>query len=452
MKSLRKKTIIFVFLAMALKDIVAGVYIYLDTEEEIEELFNAEQAQLARVIDSILKRGLLPGDEQSLITEVPSLADDTRSAIGHHYEQKLAFQVWDSHGNLWMMSKNAPLYPLSAQSPGFSKINYDDANWFVFALYSTSTNSWIYTAQLEEVRNELIGLIVADQLIPSVLASLVVLVLIVFAVYFGTRDITKFSTEVASRGSSDLSAIEIEIPEELEPIRKSVNALMQQIQQAISREKSFNADAAHELRTPLAALRVQVQNMSFSDPQNTGRNEHIRKMLLSIDRMAHTVEQLLLLNRLDAHKLYPLDEDVNLLVVAREVISDLSLEVLEKYRFSVDGNDAVIKGNHNLLVNLLRNLVENAYKYSPEQTSVRIQIMQDESVATLEVIDSGPGLTDEQKQLVTDRFYRISDRQGYGTGLGLSIVKRIIDLHSASLQLLDPPSGSGLICRVTFRC
>lgn len=340
---------------------------------------------------------MLPGDEQSLITEVPSLADDTRSAIGHHYEQKLAFQVWDSHGNLWMMSKNAPLYPLSAQSPGFSKINYDDANWFVFALYSTSTNSWIYTAQLEEVRNELIGLIVADQLIPSVLASLVVLVLIVFAVYFGTRDITKFSTEVASRGSSDLSAIEIEIPEELEPIRKSVNALMQQIQQAISREKSFNADAAHELRTPLAALRVQVQNMSFSDPQNTGRNEHIRKMLLSIDRMAHTVEQLLLLNRLDAHKLYPLDEDVNLLVVAREVISDLSLEVLEKYRFSVDGNDAVIKGNHNLLVNLLRNLVENAYKYSPEQTSVRIQIMQDESVATLEVIDSGPGLTDEQK-------------------------------------------------------
>lgn len=450
MRSLRAKIILFVFLAMALKDIFVGIYIYLDTEEEVEELFNAEQAQLARVIDSILERGLLPGNEESLITDVPAFEGDTPSAIGHHYEQKLAFQVWDSHGNLWMMSKNAPLYPLSAQSPGFSKINYDDANWFVFALYSTSTNSWIYTAQLEEVRNELIGLIVADQLVPSVLASFVVLVLIVVAVYFGTRDIAKFSAEVESRGSNHLSPIDITLPEELEPIRKSVNGLMQQIQQAISREKSFNADAAHELRTPLAALRVQLQNMSFSEPENSTRNEHLRKMMLSIDKMAHTVEQLLFLNRLDAYKIYNLDESVSLLAVAREVISDLSPEVLERYKFSVDGEDIVVKGNANLLANLVRNLVENAYKYSPQDSAIEVLVRSEGSKALFEVVDSGPGLTDEQKQKVTDRFYRISDRQNYGTGLGLSIVKRIIDLHSASLQLVDASASGGLICRVSF--
>ncbi len=450
--TIRQKIVLLIFCGMLVTDAVVVFYIYHDATEEIEELFNAEQAQLARMIDTILERGLLPEEQNSMVVDVPALSDSTHSAVGHHYEEKLAFQVWDSEGNLWMMSRNAPLYPLSAQTPGFSKVNYGGSVWYIFSLYSAKSNSWIYTAQLEEVRSELIDLIVHDQLIPLLVANIVILLIVIFSVQYGMRELEKFSQAVKGRGSHDLSSIDLELPKELEPIKSSVNSLLKQIQVALDKEKSFNADAAHELRTPLAAMRVHTQNLDLMGKLDNEASGSLKKIILSIDKMSHTIEQLLFLNRLVGYKHYVLDEKVDLHRLARVVISELPSDTLSEYDFSVDGVSASIKGNENLMHNLIRNLVENAYKYSPSGSKVIVRTSVVASSAVVEVIDFGPGLNDEQKKRVLERYYRISDNQNYGTGLGFSIVSRIVELHGGVLKLEDNDSGAGLVTRISFDC
>jgi Signal transduction histidine kinase len=468
MRSIKLRITLSIVICLIAANFAAGYYIVVDTKEELTELFNAEQAQLARIIDSIIARGISSPEDIASIADVANINEDRYSNSGHHYEKKLAFQVWDKEGNLWMMSRNAPLYPLSAQTPGFSKIQYGDAVWHIFSLYSSASSSWIYTAQRAEVRDELIGLIILDLLIPLLFITLIVIAVVTICVHLGTLPIKRFTAALQERDDTNLASLDTQLPAELEPIRHAVNNLLRQVNEALNRERSFNADAAHELRTPLAALRVHAQNLQLGQQVSGETANAVNKIILSIDKMVHTVEQLLLLNRLDAHRLYDLADSVNLASLTRETIAELPAAALSDYDFELqtptstttsrdeaseeEWNEAVlsIRGNHNLLRNLVRNLIENAYKYSAHNTAIKIAIEISDKYLTLTVIDQGPGMTDEQKANATDRFYRVSDRQQYGTGLGLSIVMRIVTLHKAELSFNDNPDGHGLACSVKF--
>ncbi len=451
MKSIRHRIYLTIICGVVAINLLTIVFSYLHTQEELEELFDAEQAQLARLLESLITKHFSLDHDTRYTTNVPVLDEiDKQLALGHRYEKKLAFQVWDSEGNLRMMSKNAPLYPLTAKTPGYSVINYQGTRWHIFTLYVARSDIWIHTAQRADVRQELIDYLVLAQVWPVVLISLVIAALVVLLVRSGLKPLQNLSDALSECDVNQLDPLPDTRINELQPIQQSLNLLIRQVRDSILREKSFSADAAHELRTPLAAMRVHAQNLELDSDLSEQNKNSLKKIILSIDRMAHTVEQLLQLNKLENQQAYLLNESVDLQQIAIEVIAGLPPNVISGYQFELKSEPLKIVGNSGLIAVLLRNLVENAYKYSPENSNIDIQVYQHKQEVVLDVSDSGAGLTEQQKQDVTKRFYRVTGSVQFGAGLGLSIVNRIVNLHKAELLFLDNPVHQGLLVRVIF--
>ncbi|WP_049721770.1 sensor histidine kinase [Gilvimarinus polysaccharolyticus] len=449
MKSIRYRTISFLLVSLFFINIVSGYYIYRDTQDEVEELFDAQQAQIARTIDQLITDTEISDRQTTSIIKVPNIVEQKdHNTLGHHYEKKIAYQIWDLQGNLLLMSENAPLHPLSATAPGYSRTEYGNESWYIFALYSNSTKNWIYTAQKSEVRDELIELITRDQLISMLAVSVLIILVVIIGVMLGTRPITILSREIASRDGNNLEVIAISMSKELLPIQRGVNRLLERIDATLKQEKSFNADLSHELRTPLASIKVHAQNIELKESLSDEGRLSITRMSRGIDNMSKTIEQLLLLNSIDANKRDLLQEEIGLYDLAKEVITLLPVDIHKKNDIELTGKNTFTVGNRALMSTLLRNLIENASKYSEKGSPIVVNTAETEKNAVIEVIDSGPGMTQEQKENSVTRHYRVSDTQNYGSGIGLSIVKKIVDLHSGSFAFVDKEDVAGLIARV----
>ncbi|MFL0799472.1 MAG: sensor histidine kinase N-terminal domain-containing protein [Agarilytica sp.] len=452
MKSIRYRIISFLLLSLFFINLVSGYYIYRDTQDEVEEIFNAQQAQVARTIDQLITDTMISDRRATSITKVPTIDEPAdHSILGHHYEKKIAYQVWDVNGNLLLMSENAPLHPLSATAPGYSHIEYDNSSWHIFALYSNSAKKWIYTAQKAEAREELIELITRDQLVTMLVVSVLIIVVVVIGVIFGTRPIEMLSREIAIRDGNNLDEIDMPISKELLPIQHGVNRLLGRIDETLKQEKSFNADLSHELRTPLAAIKIHAQNLELKETLSEDGRLSISRMGRGINNMSKTIEQLLLLNSIDKNKRELMREEVGLYELAKDVIALLPSEMHKKHNIELVGTNAYVLGNRTLLNALLLNLIENASKYSNEGSHILVNTSENNNAAILEVIDTGPGMTEDQKENSIKRHYRVSDTQSYGSGLGLFIVKKIVDLHLGSLAFLDRENEEGLIARVSLK-
>ncbi len=278
------------------------------------------------------------------------------------------------------------------------------------------------------------------------------LLLIAIAVEYAMRTIKRLSSELQKRRADDLAPLESKgIPKELRPMVVALNDLFSRLSRVLENERRFTADAAHELRTPLAAIKVQAQVALRSAGQDDVRNRALDGIDKGIDRASHLVEQLLTLARLDPEtglkgellRLRPLLVNMVGMLAPAAVAKDLEVAVLP-------GPDPEIHGNRAMLEILLRNLVDNAIRYTPSQGFVQVSLSEQDGCCQLLVEDNGPGLTDEQKKLVMGRFSRISRPGGDGSGLGLSIVERIATLHKARLILETAGSGGGLRVRLLF--
>ncbi|WP_027331068.1 sensor histidine kinase [Marinimicrobium agarilyticum] len=452
MISIRYRIISFLFVSLLVINIVSGYYIYRHTQEEIEEIFNAQQAQVARTIEQIIADTAISDRQDTSVSSVPDIDDLLgHGAQGHHYEKKIAYQVWDLEGNLLLMSENAPLYPLAATAPGFSRTEYDGDVWHIFSLYSNLTQKWIYTAQKSEARDELIELITGDQLLTMLVVTFLILLVVPLGVILGTRPISVFSREIATRDGKNLDPIALPVSKELYPIKKGVNRLLERIDEALKQEKSFSADLSHELRTPLAAIKVHAQNLELKEVVSDEGRLSLARMTRGVENMSKTIEQLLLLNSIGSRKLELLQEEVGLYDLAKEVLSLLPQQIHRKNEIELVGRNVFVLGNRSLIAALIRNLVENASKYSDEKANIVVAVRTEGNLAVLEVIDSGPGMTNEQKRNSTKRNFRVSDTQTYGSGLGLAITQKIVDLHAGELRFLDREDAQGLVVQVTFR-
>lgn len=246
---------------------------------------------------------------------------------------------------------------------------------------------------------------------------------------------------------------------------EELNRLFNLINHTFQREQRFNSDAAHELKTPLAAIKSQTQ-VALTDLQNNNGHctglvyESLAQVIRGIDRANHLVSQLLLLSRLSPDK--PLDDIKGCCIdkIIREIIADhynkaqekniqLSLNIISKNNQQTIPN---IKGNEILLSILIRNLIDNAIRYSGNDSTIDVEVIVKRNTITLLVNDTGPGLSDELKQRVFDRFYRQPGTKTEGSGLGLSIVKLIAELHNATIKLKDNPHHPhGLSFNVIFK-
>lgn len=419
---------------------------YRDAMHELDEIYDAQLARNARLIGTMLTALPSMPPEQPLIISVPELPDtgehltseQQRQSPAHKYERKLAFQVWHKD-QLIMASANAEHFPTPKPQEGYHDITENGMQWISFSL-PQANDVWVYTAQREDVRQEMSEHIALAQIRPILLLMLPLSILIYFVVKIILKPLNKLQQIVSEKKAEQLTEINLKQPVELQPIQLAINQLIGRVTHYINQEKRFVADAAHELRTPLSILQLHAQNL-----QNTVQPEEIKEAAISImtgsKRMTHLVNQLLTISRLervqDIHR-----TEISLSQLVQDSLSQLPFTLLDKVHWHMDLPAAlVVSGDEILLQSALRNVLDNASKYSVPNGTVNIfasvptpnnihLIIQNKSTAIVEPARMG------------NRFFRHQGHQSIeGSGLGLSIVQRIIELHGGKAHFACSKTG-----------
>jgi two-component system OmpR family sensor kinase len=312
----------------------------------------------------------------------------------------------------------------------------------------------IQVAQDMAARRNMAGALALRTIAPVALMAPLLMLVVWWVVSRSLAPVARVRKQVASRQADDLSAVSEEgLPDEVRPLVQELNLLFDRVRHAFDAQKHFVADAAHELRSPLAALKLQVQGLQRA-PDAAARDLAVSRLVAGIDRATRLVEQMLALARHEASMAAGAKpQPVDLAEVARLAISD-AVAAAQARRIDIGVShadpDAVVSGQPEALRMLLRNLIDNAVKYTPEEGRVDVGIATRDSAVELSVDDSGPGLPEEERERVLDRFYRSGEPKAPGSGLGLAIVKSIADLHGATVALAPSPSLGGLRVLVRF--
>lgn len=450
MNSLRAKLLVLLLAIISAAWLATAVFIYFDAHHEIDELFDAQLAQSARVL--LAQAGHDLHDLKDVRDDDDGIATEMAGA-GHKYERKIAFQVRDEHGRLLLRSASAPAEPLAAQEGGFADAVIAGTLWRIYTLQDEEGEIRVQVGERHSVRNELAASVAQRLLLPLGITLPVLALLIWFAVGKGLSPLRRIGSEVAQRDPANLAPLEgRSTPAEVAPLLHSLNDLFRRLDLALESERRFTADAAHELRTPLAALKIQAQVARRAENE-AQRGAALDKLILGADRATHLIGQLLTLARLEPTGGNPvLKAGCDVAAIARQTLADLAPAALDKeIELGLSSPDSArIAGNADMLGILLRNLVDNAIRYTPRHGHVDVSLAVEHGRARLEVTDSGPGIPEQERQRVFDRFYRILGNDAAGSGLGLSIVRRIADFHAVKLTLASGEHGAGLRVSVEF--
>lgn len=449
-RSIRQFLLISLFSLVTLSGVFNTFLIYHESKEQVEELFDAELAQLSRVLQSLLT-GLPKQGEQLQFFDEAVLAfhfDDEQeySSVGHQYERKIAIQLWRMDGTL-ILANHLPLPKVFSQiKEGYDDIRSGDNHWRTFTLKDDINQLWIRVAQREDVRTELTSEIAREGIIPGLLIIPIVLLLAAVLIGRGLSPLTRISRELRGRSYDNLSPIsDAHSPEELRQVVEELNELFNRVSTSYEREKRFTSDAAHELRTPLSITKVHLQNVQqISDGAEV--KSYVAKALKGVERLAHLVEQLLVLSRLEAGHQAGTPVKLNVTDIVKELLEDVldnpcysSLAVSSE----LEDNVCFFSDEMNFRI-LLRNLIDNACRYSDGQVDIRLRKNQ------LELFNSCTPVPDEVLESLFERFKRLADNQSDGSGLGLSICKEISEQTGCKLKLINQTDPEGIKTLLLF--
>ncbi|KTC95543.1 ATP-binding protein [Legionella feeleii] len=461
--SIRKFLLINLLLAITITTTLTAIGNYYLDQKDIQEHLDTLMAMSALSYQALL------GDDlhQRPLTKIQDALEIIPQKIDNYYQRrflndlppqnyldKFNFQVWTNGGKLLLHSSTAPKFPLIAEIDGFSDKMLGDQKWRVFTTYNEKAGVRTVLAERYDTRNELGHRVAQDDLYIMLLTFPLSGLLIWIIIGRGLDSLDRVAQEVANRAPTHLEPVDLqEVPEEIKPVIDELNKLFYRLKEGFEREKRFAADAAHELRTPLAALKAQAQvalNTSDMDEKNLA----LQKLIASVNRSTHIVQQLLTMSKLvpEATNINDIDE-VNLVKITREVLAMLAPSAVEKQielEFEHDEQTPIFAGNLTALSILIRNLVDNAIRYCKENGKVSVRVYSKEQELVLEVRDNGPGIPSELQNRVFERFFRVLGNKSPGSGLGLAIVRQITDLHGGRVELDSPAEGTGLIVRVYF--
>lgn len=411
---------------------------YIDAHHEVDELFDAQLAQAAQTLLALASH-----DDGDGIEDVGEVA--------HKYQRQLRFQIWRNDGKLLMRSNNAPTTALT-EVAGFSEVETEEGHWRQFSQWNPERTLQVQVSENHYFRDDLIGQIAWRLLLPALFG----LPLIGLGVWIATRrglaSLDELAAQIASREPQQLEALRpAAAPEEVRPMLEALNDLFQRVEGALEAEQRFTADAAHELRTPLAALQAQLQ-VALRARDAAERDRSLAQLQTGLTRASHLVDQMLQLARLDPHAGLPDPKPVDLGRLSEAVCAELGPLILaRKLDFALEADkDCIISGQTEWLHVLIRNLIDNAVRYTPDGGQVQVSIRGDAQVAILEVSDSGPGILPEERPAALQRFRRLNQGGESGSGLGLAIVARIAELHGATVELADSRYAQGLCVRVSW--
>ncbi|MGJ8648680.1 MAG: ATP-binding protein [Marinomonas colpomeniae] len=447
--SIRRRTLFFVMFIFTMTSIAIMVIGLLFANHEVEELFDARLAQQARLLLTLSENIEKLDSNENIIS--PLLIDEanTDPSVGHKYESKIFYQIWVDD-KLKIASDSMVLFHQKEGAFGYGDAIANDYQWRTFSLNQVTGNIKVIVAERSDVRGEISDQIVFQTLFPEVLAWPILAILIWVAVGFGLEPLQQLAQRIQKIAPTKLEPIEMtHVPEELVPVKMALNGLLMEIDVLMEREKRWIADAAHELRTPLSILKIHAENAASAN-NDLERNRSLAQLTSGVDRSTRIVSQLLVLARLE-HQKKVTKEEVDVLTISRSMIADiLPLAWKNKVEISLDVDENLswhcyVEPNH--IEILLQNLISNAIKFSPQDSTIQVVWTQSENQVELKVIDAGKGVSEEEKQRLSERFFRSGEIEG--AGLGLSIVKNIVDKYQGSIFFEDS-LPNGLIVRVTL--
>lgn len=436
---------------------------YQDVRYETSELFDAQLARSARIIlslaqaqngDSGFSKIQEYLDENGLSVMYIDFEEETdeQQADGHIYETKLAFQIWDNEGNLVVKSYNAPIEPMAIENDRFNNTVIDNYNWRTFSLQSLNKQYRCITAERLDVRNDLIKKINSNLFYLFITLIPALAIILFITIHQSLLSLQRLAAQIDRRSGDNLDTIPNENDyTEIATIKKALNHLLQRLKQTLAREKRITSDAAHELRTPLAAIRLHTE-LAKTAKNRQQQNESLNQIILGVDRTTHMVEQLLALARLESDSLANNFTRIDLSALIIEESALLSpLAINKNITVSFDKkNTGTINGDGSSLGLLIRNLLTNAIAYTPEGGKITIKLMNAQTHTVLTIEDNGPGIAEQDRERVLERFYRVKNHQTPGCGIGLSIVSRVVQIHNGTLQLLHADDNHGLKVVIQF--
>ncbi len=454
--SLRRRLLITLLSITAVIWLFSAWLNYSDTRHEIGELFDAQMAQTARTLLSVAGHELSElSDTRRFVgnTHIHFSGDTRFSAAGHEYEHKMSYQLWqEPEHTLMMRSFNAPETPLNTLENGYSTQIIDGEEWRVFSLLDPEDGFMVKIGEALAIRDELTETVALRIGLPILFLLPLMALLLLLGVNQTLRPLNILARSVSNRSPSSLEAVDDrDAPCEIMPLVEALNRLFLRLSRAFESERRFTADAAHELRTPLAALKIQAQVAKRSN-DDEARNQALNKLLEGVERASHLVEQLLTMARVDPETSSALHSEIRLDRLCEEMMASYVPHAGNKnieLELDVDGV-TVLAGMQESLEILLRNLLDNAIRYTPEGGRVSVRLVQCANGAIeLHVGDSGPGIPESEHGRIFDRFYRLAGQKTEGSGLGLSIVQRIAELNRAEVSLGKSELG-GLEVTVHF--
>jgi two-component system sensor histidine kinase QseC len=431
----------------------AAVITWRDAQQELDELLDGHLAQAAALL-LVQAQG-----EHDDVSDTPVL---------HKYAPQVAFQIFVD-GDLITRSSNAGQQPLSDQVEGFSTVRRDDGElWRVVATHvkhpdkhqrkheegdhETQPDVTVFVGEKVESRQAILWALMRSLLRPMLFALPLFGLALWWSVRKGLAPIRDLRDTLEKRAPNTAEPVSLAgMPRELQPLVQTLNGLLERIDHMVQSERRFTADAAHELRTPIAAIRAQAQVALGAGDDVAERTHALQTTLAGCDRASRLVDQLLTLARLEASP-DTKPAVVDLSAVVRRVAGDLAPTALGRKQEITVLADApcAVAGNEVLLGVLVRNLVDNALRYSPVGARVQVDVHSDAQGAHLQVQDSGPGMSDEAIGHLGERFFRVLGSEQPGSGLGWSVVRRLLLVFGAQVQIGRSQELGGLSVAVQW--
>ena len=451
MMSLRARLFVILITATGVIWICGFAWIGINSQSEIQHLLDRRLMEAARMVASL---NVKAGDVESpnLSKSVSVIDPDDAAQPNGNYERRLSCQIWSFDGHLVGRSANAPMSKLTEQVSGFSERDVDGVRFRVYAIEDAARGIRVLVGDDLGQRQQLVRDLLGGLLVPA----LVILPLIAFLIWISIRRglaPLRLATETLStRDAENLTPLEAgRAPSEIRPLIDALNRLFGKVVAAREHERSFVAYAAHEMRTPLAGLKTQVQvATATTDPKI--RDTALRHVLDAVDRSARLVKQLLAMSQLDAATVKRPEQWINIGDVLNDINRNISRDLHpERIEVSPSLRCASIAIDRELFDLAARNLVENALQLTPDGGTVRLSVRQSDEEANICIEDDGPGIPTDEQEMVLQRFFRGRHKSAAGSGLGLAIVTAALDQADAKLRLSKPDSGRGLRAEIVVK-
>ena len=426
MKSIRLDLLLWLTGTLVLGVLVVAFATYQTARAQINAMLDDELHQIARAVH--LREDWVEAGNVRIARE----------------DVAFAVRAYDEGGRVFFES-GLPSLPADAPKtlePGFSEVEAPDGPWRVYT--HVTPEGVVQVAQPEEIREALARELALRMAVPELVFIPVLAALMLWVLRRRLRPLYDTSNRVRERDAARLDPLPTQdVPEELLPLVEQINALLARLAASLETERRFVADAAHELRSPVAALALQVQ-LAERAQSDAARAEALAELKLGIARAGRLVQQLLDLARLEPGVVSESPAPVDLALLVRDVIGDFVARAdLQGIDLGAEAPPSlVVTGATSELRSLLANLVDNALRYAPAHSAVTVSLREVGDEVELAVEDAGPGIPPEQRERVLRRFQRVPGDVTSGSGLGLPIAKAIAERHRGSLRLVEARPGT----------